>query len=92
MPLDYHNQVTLLKDILTEQQADCCGTVAECEQIERLIKSLMVNSNVTKDVKNVLQNIYEYSQRGKSAPEINEHITSQQENLTQWIQDIDSFS
>ncbi|MBS2970066.1 YtzH-like family protein [Metabacillus sp. KIGAM252] len=92
MPLDYHHQVTLLKDILTEQQADCCGTVAECEQIERLIKSLMVNAQIDQNVKNVLQNIYEYSQSGKSASELNQHITSQQQNLTQWIQDIDSFS
>ncbi|AZB43988.1 hypothetical protein CEF21_17620 [Bacillus sp. FJAT-42376] len=92
MPLDYHHQVTLLRDILSEHQADCCGTAAECEQIERLIKSLMVNAEVNQNVKNVLQNIYDYSHKGLSAPELNQHITSQQQNLTQWIQDIDSFS
>ncbi|MTH55628.1 hypothetical protein GKZ89_19730 [Bacillus mangrovi] len=92
MPLDYQNQVTLLKDLLSEHQTECCGTAAECEQIERLIKSLMVNANVNDHVKNVLMNIYDYSQSSKNASELNSHISSQQENLTHWIQEIDSFS
>jgi hypothetical protein len=92
MPLEYQHQVELLRDILTEHQSDCCGTVAECEQLERVIKSLMVNTNIHQDLKNVLQNIYSYSQDGKNSSELNSYITSQQNVLTQWIDDIDSFS
>ena len=44
MPLQYQDQVNLIKDILTNQQTDCCGSVSEYEQLERLIKSLMVNN------------------------------------------------
>ncbi|MEH7583434.1 YtzH-like family protein, partial [Priestia megaterium] len=29
--------MNILKDILSNHQSDCCGTVAECEQVERLI-------------------------------------------------------
>ena len=32
MPIQYHDQVSLLKDILSEHQSECCGTVAECEK------------------------------------------------------------
>ena len=46
MPLQYQDQVNLIKDILTNQQSDCCGSVSEYEQLERLIKSLMANNNV----------------------------------------------
>lgn len=92
MPLEHQHQVALLKDILTEHQSDCCGTVAECEQLERVIKSLMVNTDIHQDLKSVLQNIYSYSQDGKNSPELNSYITSQQNVLTQWIDDIDSFS
>ena len=49
MPLQYQDQVNLLKDILTNQQTDCCGSVSEYEQLERLIKSLMANSNVNQE-------------------------------------------
>jgi len=92
MPLEHHHQVALLKDILTEHQSDCCGTVAECEQLERVIKSLMVNTDIHQDLKGVLLNIYSYSQDGKNSPELNSYITSQQNVIVQWIDDIDSFS
>jgi hypothetical protein len=92
MPLKYENQVELLKDILSEHQSDCCGTVAECEQLERVVKSLMVHADVHQDLKGVLQSIYSYSQDGKNSPELNSYITSQQNALYQWISDIDSFS
>ena len=32
MPLQYQDQVSLLKDILTNHQTDCCGSVSEYEQ------------------------------------------------------------
>lgn len=92
MPLDHHHQVSLLKDILAEHQADCCGTIAECEQLERLVKSLMVNTNIDQNLKSVLQNIYSYSHTGINAPVVNDHIYSQKDNLSQWLSEIDTFS
>lgn len=35
MPLNAEHQMNILKDILSNHQSDCCGTVAECEQVER---------------------------------------------------------
>ncbi|MCD7032712.1 YtzH-like family protein [Metabacillus sp. GX 13764] len=92
MPLNYQNQVSLLKDILAEHCDDCCGTSAECEQVERLVKSLMANTQIDQNLKSVLQNIYSYSHNGINAPVLNDHIASQKDNLTQWLSDIDSFS
>ncbi|KKI91636.1 YtzH-like family protein [Bacillus sp. SA1-12] len=92
MPIQYHDQVNLLKDILSEHQSECCGTVAECEQLERLIKSLMVNTNIDQNVKGILENIYSYSQAGINSASLDQHIESHQNQLSQWIQDIDSFS
>jgi archaellum component FlaC len=92
MPLDFHHQVSVLMDILTNQQLDCCGTVAECEQLERLVKSLLANENVTSEAKNVLMNVYEYSQNGKYTQQLDEHILSHQQDLSQWIEDIHQLS
>lgn len=92
MPIQYRDQVSLLKDILSEHQSECCGTVAECEQLERVIKSLMVNSNTNQNVKGVLKDIYSYSQSGKNSTSLDSHIESHQNQLSQWIQEIDSFS
>ena len=41
MPLSHEHQISLIKDILNNQQTDCCGSVAEYEQVERLVKSLI---------------------------------------------------
>jgi hypothetical protein len=92
MGLNQQNQIHLLKDILSDHQADCTGTVAECEQMERIIKSLMANTNLDAGLKGVLEDIYLYSQRGKSSASINSHIQEHQDHLTQWVEDIGSFS
>jgi hypothetical protein len=92
MPLSHDDQVTLLKDILNNHQADCCGSVAECEQLERLVKSLMVNTQVDENVKTILQEVYEYSQHGAETADLDQHILSNQDNLSQWVSNIDQFS
>jgi hypothetical protein len=92
LPLSHEDQVMLLKDILSNHQTDCCGSVAECEQLERLVKSLMVNTNVNQNVKSILQEVYQYSQNGVGTADLNEHILSNQENLSTWVNNIDQFS
>lgn len=92
MPLEQKDQMNLLKDILTNHSTDCCGSVSECEQLERLVKSLMVNTNIDHSVKNVLEQVYSYSQSGVNTNELDQHITSHQEQLGQWVSEIDQFS
>lgn len=92
MPLDLQDQVTLLKDILSNHQTDCCGSVSECEQLERLVKSLMVNTQIDQNVKNILEEVYTYSQHGAQTADLDQHILSNQENLSQWVTNIDQFS
>lgn len=85
MPLTHEHQVNVLKDILYNQSTDCCGTVAECEQMERLIKSLMANTNIDHSIKNILEEIYYYSQAGKNTNSLDDHITGHQDQLSQWV-------
>jgi DNA anti-recombination protein RmuC len=92
MPLQYQDQVNLLKDILTNHQTDCCGSVSECEQLERVIKSLLVNSNIDQNSKQVLDQIYSYSQNGIGSANLDEHIESHQQQLSQWVNNIDQLS
>nr|WP_263325386.1 YtzH-like family protein [Neobacillus sp. Marseille-Q6967] len=92
MPLSHQDQVTLLKDILNNHQVDCCGSVAECEQLERLVKSLMVNTQIDQNVKSILQDVYDYSQHGVQSSDLDQHIQTNQGNLSQWVNSIDSFS
>lgn len=92
MPLDFHNQLSVLIDILSNHQIDCCGTVAECEQLERLVKSLLANENISTEAKNVLVNVYEYSQNGKYTQHLDEHITKHQQELSQWVEEIHQLS
>ena len=72
MPLQYQDQINLIKDILSNQQSDCCGSVSEYQQLERLIKSLMANNQVNHHDSNTLSQIYSYSQGGVNASDLNE--------------------
>ncbi|CAM3765571.1 YtzH-like family protein [Mesobacillus zeae] len=92
MPLNHTDQVNLLKDILSNQQSDCCGSVAECEQLERLIKSLMVNADISQNVRPILEEIYIYSQNGKNTADLDEHINAHQDQLSSWVENIGEFS
>ncbi len=92
MPLNHEHQLTILKDILTNHQSDCCGTVSECEQLERLVQSLLSNDQVTDDVKSKLNDVYYYSQSGKYSSDLDQHITNHQNQLSEWVTDIDSYS
>ncbi|MFD0770508.1 YtzH-like family protein [Bacillus sp. CGMCC 1.60114] len=92
MPLNHEHQMAILKDILVNHQSDCCGTVSECEQLERLIQSLLANDNVSNEVKTMLNDVYYYSQSGKYSPDLDGHISGHQEQLSQWITGMDSFS
>lgn len=71
---------------------DCCGTVAEYEQLERVIKSLMANTGLDSNIKNVLEDVYRYSQSGITADSIDTHIQEHQNHLSQWVEQMDSYS
>ncbi len=92
MPLSQQHQMTVLKDILTNHQSDCCGSVSECEQVERLIKSLMANGNMGNQILPILTEIYEYSQSGINSSDLDSHILSHQDQLSSWVSDIDSYT
>ena len=92
MPLGYNDQMSVLKDILSNHQSDCCGTVSECQQIERLIKSMLGNDAANEQVKNTLYNIYDYSQNAKNTQHLDEHIQTHQQDLSQWVSELNSLS
>jgi hypothetical protein len=92
MPLGYNDQMSILKDILSNHQSDCCGTVSECEQIQRLIKSMLGNEITNEQVKSTLYNIYDYSQSAKNTQHLDQHIQTNQQNLSQWVSELDSLS
>ncbi|MBU8879783.1 YtzH-like family protein [Bacillus sp. FJAT-29790] len=92
MPINHQDQLNLLKDILSNHQTDCCGSVSECEQLERLVKSLMVHPNMDQRTKPVLEEIYYYGQNGRNSSQLDNHIELHQQELSQWVNDINQFS
>ncbi|MDE5052349.1 YtzH-like family protein [Niallia taxi] len=92
MPLTHEHQLGLLKDILSNHQEDCCGSVSECEQLERLVTSLKVNGNIDQNILPILEEISQYSLRGIHTSNLNDHIEPSQEQLSQWVDGINGFS
>lgn len=91
MPLSHEDQINLLKDILNDHQIDCCGSVSELEQLERLVKSLLNNRELNHEIKDLLEQIYSYSQNGKNSPDLSQHIEAYQPQLNEWVETIDQF-
>ncbi|QED48991.1 YtzH-like family protein [Cytobacillus dafuensis] len=92
MPISHQDKLNLLKDILNNHQMDCCGSVSECEQLKRLVKSLMVHPSLDEHAQSILEEIYKYSQHGINSVHLDNHIESHQNELTQWVSDINQFT
>ncbi|UII55240.1 YtzH-like family protein [Cytobacillus spongiae] len=92
MPISNQDQLNLLTDILNNHQSDCCGSVSECEQLERLVKSLIANSRINNNVKTILEQVYSYSQDGINSSNLDQHIETNQHSLSNWVEEINQYS
>lgn len=88
MPLNTNDQLNIVKDILQNQQIDCCGSVSECQQIQRITKSLLAGSVTDQNAKNTLTEVYQYSQEGQYTQNLDHHILNNKQNISNWIQDL----
>ena len=89
MALNAYDQLNILADILSEQAEDACGSIAECQQIKRLVQSLMANQAVDdQHLSQLLPEIYNYGRQGEIAQNLEQHITTNQANLDNWLQHI----
>ncbi|WP_243386009.1 YtzH-like family protein [Bacillus kexueae] len=92
MQLNHEHQLMLLKDILSEQHSECCGTESEYEQIDRLIQSLLNNEQISQSLKQSLQHVYQYSQERNNGPDYSDHIQSYRDDIPNWITNLNTFS
>ncbi|WP_066292158.1 YtzH-like family protein [Bacillus sp. FJAT-29937] len=92
MPISQQDKLNLLKDILNNHQMDCCGSVSECEQLKRLVKSIMMQPGLDPYAQSVLEEIYYYSQHGSITAQLDNHIEAHQSELSQWVNEINQFS
>ncbi len=92
MPLNEQYQLSLLQDILRNHQIDCCGTVSEYEQMQRLIHSLQGHKQVNNEMNNTLVDVYNYSLQGQNADNIDDHILKHKENFEQWINNLNDLN
>ncbi|WP_019243928.1 MULTISPECIES: YtzH-like family protein [Bacillus] len=92
MPLSQQHQVMVLKDILMNHQSDCCGSVSECAQVERLVTALLNNGGLNEQLIPILNEIHTYSQNGQSSSDLNGHINSYQNQLSQWVENMNQYS
>lgn len=82
MPLSANNQLSLLYDLLDEQQADRVGYTAEYQQIRRLVQTLHQNGSISNgQLLQLLPEIEAYGQQGETAANSADHITANQQNI-----------
>ncbi|MBF0706189.1 MULTISPECIES: YtzH-like family protein [Bacillales] len=91
MPLSHRDQLFILADILKNHQTDCSGTTSECEQIQRLANSLQQNNGIAPEIKQILNQIEQYSVTGATETNLLNHIETHQPHLSQWVDTIDRY-
>ncbi|MGE6628829.1 YtzH-like family protein [Bacillus sp. NPDC077027] len=92
MGLNREHQLQLIKDILTDHQLDCCGTVAEYEQVGRIIKVMLSKEDLDAEIRQLLTDIYAYSEKGQSVSSIDTHIQEHQTHLSEWVENIHTLA
>lgn len=93
MPLTSNDQLAVLYDLLSEQFEDCCGSVSELQQIQRLAQSLLANQHITdQEMNQLFSEIIHYGKQGEGVQDINQHITDFQSQLSTWTNSIQSYN
>ncbi len=92
MTISKEHNLTLLRDILAGHHEDCCASVAEYEQANRVIDNLMLNHSLNADTAAILQEIQGYCQNGASLSSHDDHIEHHHESLSSWVDHIDGLS
>lgn len=93
MVLTVNNQLLLLHDILDEQTADSIGSVSEYQQIKRLVQKLTENNSITDELLlELLPEIYNYGSQGEIAQNSPEHITTNKQNIENWLSAIQQIT
>ena len=82
--MNYEAQLTLISDILKNQQAQSFGTEDEFDQISRLTEALRQNDQVSDEAQQVLANIADYCQSKDCLQYTND--------IYQWIETIDTIT
>jgi|SRR5690625_1022015 len=86
MTLSVNHQLMLLHDILDEHHLDHSASVAEHQQIKRIVQTILANNSISDNqLLELLPEIYNYGQKGESSQDQPDHITSHQNNLESWI-------
>lgn len=85
MTLTVQNQLTLLHDLLDEQLTDSSASIAEYQQIKRLVESMIQKGAITdEELLQLLPDIYNYGREGENAQSLSEHIEINKENIYNW--------
>lgn len=86
MTLTIQHQLGLLRDILDEHSGECCGSVSECQQIIRIVESMLHNDSVyDEQLLHLLPEIHAYGRQGEASENMEGHIAFHKENLDIWI-------
>ncbi|HEX7065813.1 MAG TPA: YtzH-like family protein [Bacillales bacterium] len=92
MPLDVHQRLRILSDILRSHQLDCCGTVSEYEQAGRLAQTLLNESGFQEDIRNTFSSIQQYTEKGARHNNPEQYILENHTHLDEWVQELDQLT
>lgn len=82
--MNYQDQLTLLSDILKNQQQTGFGTVDEFSQISRLTEQLQNNNQLDSNMRQTIASIASYCETGSCLGDSSE--------INQWIQFIEDIT
>ena len=92
MTISKENHLSLLKDILSTHCQDCCATSSQYKQASRITDNLLVEFGHDEDIKKVLSEIQKYCNEGSQLSIHNDYINENKNDLTNWVQHLNTIS
>lgn len=93
MTLSVNDQLRLLHDLLDEQMIDNTGSIAEYQQIKRLIREMASKDKINDEqLLQLLPEIYNYGRQGEIAQNSSDHIITNTDNIENWKNVIQQFN
>lgn len=93
MALTTKDQMNVLYDLLSEHAQDCCGSVSEYQQIQRLARALLSKKAIDNDdFLQALPHIYDYGLNGEQTDNDAQFVSSNQAQLNEWVNSIQNIN
>lgn len=92
MVLNVFSQLNILSELLNQHLSNNTGSIEEYQQIKRIVQEISTKNNFTdEELLQFLPELYHYGLQGEIAQSLQEHVSTNKQNLISWTNAINEI-